>query len=901
MILNGAGTYRPSSYEALQAGWQSSSMQSLMDYAALNSARAQAAQRMAVKTMFGGSVAQQQQMLYGTTGGAMIRYGSQFTEGLFGSGSYVDMMAGLMNISQQGGLAASAFGRNATTMYGAGPVADIAARRMFDHMQNYFSNAGSGTDNLDATQGLSMTQLAALQQTMAAKGRFYGLHMTDTRKAGLVERARVGARDLEAQGNVLGAETIRNALAAGGTEEEIAARLRAITTTAGVSGDIKGVIESTLKTSSVTVANQQAMEKMGKDTTEMAKVINKLRNIYGDIAETDVFNAASNISASKDPATMLRDLERFQREARVQGYGDNLTGYGTMQAGVKNALSSVFGSDVTGSGFATDITSRIITQQRLAAGSQANLTPDQIAQSVIEDVGVTSQETNFKELVRLAFEAENSGDPLKKAAAKKLAERMRGNLDIESQYSAIAEARAVIGDSPTFAPYADQMQALQDKELGYLVNSAIAGTAGKAKLRTYQQVATQKGMLNTEDATTYTGMVEALGTDRLNVILNGEAINDEDVAFLQKVGLSISKDAANQFVGRNRSALQSVTKDVLAMSKDNTVLGLPGQQNLDRTRSMDAFRNAQFGSGPNSINQDSSFLRLGLNLLLDGNKAITDKDVIDYTYATDPGAAAFNIDPNSGKVSMTDSQMQTLASKYSGLDIEELRKITGKDNGADDLADYLKANGVTMSLNEAGVGITLNQDELVAKKKALRAAASAAAANRLGIGELAGLSDEAKRKKAGEILSRDFAGGWSDLDPGEAALQGITDVINNKGYDYTPEGIAKRQQVAAKLKNLVYESGATPDMDSLGDKILTDEAYSGLRESFGIAGLSKTMREQLAKGDSKMGAELAGFALSQAGGFEPSKEQLAAIEQLRASAGQTQRVGLMIVEKMEYK
>jgi len=896
MIISGAGSYKPSNYEAVTAGWQQSSMQSLLDYAAMNSARAQAAQRTAVNSMFGGSMEQQQRMLYGTRGGAMIRYGSQFMEGMYGSGSYVDMMAGNINMAQNAGFSGSAFGRQATSVYGAGPVTDILARRMFDRQNQYFSNA-SGSDSLMRTQGLSLTDLSVLQQTMAANGAFAGRNVLSVERAGLADRARSAARDLSANGNVQGSQDILKAINQGGTEATLKNRLQELAKTTG-SGDIKGVIDSAINSTSITKVNDRELDNMNKEVTQMAKVLNKFRNIYGEVASSDIFKVASSVSANKDPNKLLADIESFQRMARTQGMGDNLQGLAQQQAGVVSMLSGVFGSKGA-SAMGTDVMSNIITQQRLALKNQQNLTPEQIQNSVAGDVANTGNEANFQEARRLAYEAKISGDPAKIAAAEKLAQAMTNELDITKQSEAIAAATSVIGNQRTLATAQEQETALAGTPLGNSIAKARIETAKRSVIRIYEEAGSAKGVT---DNATYTGALEALGTDRFKTLAEGkEKLSKEDIAELKGRGVNVTSLQNMLSDPGQRSILLSATSDVLAKDKAAGISGAAADRDLKKRLNQDAIKSAKYGNELADPYSGESVLRLGLKALIDPEKAVTEKDVRDYAFATSKGALDFSTDMATGKLIMTDAQIQEMAKK-TGIDPAVLKGFTESETGMADFQSTMTANKFTIGVGPDGRGIALSTDDIESRTEELKKSAKETAMNRLGLAGLTGLNAEDAKEKAGDMLRRDFGEqGLAEQDSeAEAALRGVKNVVHGTAYDNTEEGISRRRQDAIKLKTLIDASGADEELDTLGDSILTDDAYADLRTNFGIGDLTEEMRKNFAK-DSTTGRDIAKYALSQAGAYEPSKQEQELMERLRnnGGGGGNQNIAHMTVQHLE--
>ena len=883
MIISGAGSYKPSNYEAVTAGWQQSSMQSLLDYAAMNSARAQAAQRTAVNSMFGGSTEQQQRMLYGTRGGAMIRYGSQFMEGMYGSGSYVDMMAGNINMAQNAGFSGSAFGRQATSVYGAGPVTDILARRMFDRQNQYFSN-GSGSDSLMRTQGLSLTELSVLQQTMAANGAFAGRNVLSVERAGLADRARSAARDLSANGNVQGSQDILKAINQGGTEATLKNRLQELSKTTG-SGDIKGVIDSAINSTSITKVNDRELDNMNKEVTQMAKVLNKFRNIYGEVASSDIFKVASSVSANKDPNKLLADIESFQRMARTQGMGDNLQGLAQQQAGVVSMLSGVFGSKAAG-GMGTDVNSNIITQQRLALKNQQNLTPEQIKNSVAGDIASTGNEANFQEVRRLAFEAQISGDPAKIAAAQKLTEAMTGELDVVKQSEAIAAATSVIGNQRTSISAEKQDAALAGTPLGNALAKARIDTAKRSVIRLYEDVGIGKGVT---DNATYTGALEALGTDRFKTLAEGkEKLSKEDIEELKGRGVNVSSLQNMLADPKQRTALLATTSEVLAGDKAAGISGAAADRDYKKRLNQDTIKAAKYGNELADPYSGESVLRLGLKALIDPEKAVTEKDVRDYAFATSKGALDFSTDMATGKLIMTDAQIQEMAKK-TGIDPAVLKGFTESETGMADFQSTMTANKFSIGVGADGRGIALSTDDIESRTEELKKSAKDAAMRRLGLGELIDPKNGSMGDKSSEILKKEFGRGLlveidSEIATEEAALRGVTSVVDGDNYDNTEEGITRRKQDAAKLKTLIDLSGSDAKLDELGDDILTDKKYANLRTQFGIGDLTEEMRKNFAE-DSTTGRDIANYALSQAGAYEPSKQEQELMESLRNNGG----------------
>lgn len=904
MIVNGAGGYRPSNYEALLADYQKSSEQSLFDYAAMNNARAQAAQRAAARALLSGTEEQRQRQLYSTRQGAMIRYGSQFAEGMYGSGSYVDMMAGALNIAQNAGIAGSAFGRNAASVYGPGPVTDILAKRMFSASNRYFSEE-SGRDNLMHTQGLSLTDISVLQQTMAQKGGVYGRDMVSVREANLSERALSAADDLADTGNKSAAAAIQKLVdAARGNDAELEKQLNAYRETAG-SGDVKGAIDAAIKSRSITTVNDSQLEKFNRETTEMAKVLNKFRNIYGEVAASDVFNVASAFSASTDPFRLSADIDRFQTMAIAQGYGQNLTGLGMQQRAVAQALTSVLGSERAGGSMATDVNRDILSRQRVSMGLQRNLTQEQIANSVIADVGTTANEANFVEAQRLIFEANNSQDPAQKAAAAELARKLNGNLSLADQAKAIREARnSITATAPTSATKEDIRTAIAGTDAGDELFAAIQNTARRSVLRTYQGSAISRG-LDSADTGTYVGMLEALGSERFSQLVDASrtennTLTADDLANLGKLG--ITGDQVNALLGDQTKLikLRQGFSDVNARGESQLILGIGEIAEQRRKENETAVKQSLFGRETN-LSQDKSIFQLGLSLMADPNKNISQKDVTDYIFATNQGPMEFSVDQQTGNLQMTSDQIKALAAR-TGLDVAEVEKLTQTEGGFLDLTKKLKNRGMEVVTNAEGQGITINQEQIDIGKKNITEAAQKVALERLGLGEFNTGNDESNKERANEILESWVGPDRWFVSASEKAAEATQDILMSKGFDQSPEGREKLRQSAIQLKELIRVSGADEELSSVGEEILTGDDYEKWRGDLGIGELSEETRKNLSK-DTELTKKIAKIALTAQTGGVLSKDEQDTLEQLQrrgSGGGGMNSVNVMRVENVHF-
>lgn len=889
MLLSGSGSYRPSSYESVVGGWQQSSMQSLLDYAAMNNARAQAAARQAMAYSMGGTPDEQNRALFNSRQGAAYRYASQFTEGLYGRGSYVDMMAGYMNITQNAGMYGSSFGRQSTMMYGQGPVTDVLAKRMFDQANKYFTDPVTGRNNLSNTQGLSITELSNIQQVMAGEGLFAGKDMVSVNRADLRTRITRGAKDLLAAGNTSGYNDLRSVLTNTSitNDSQLTSALNDLKGKGSTSGMTKGVIDSALKTDFVQDINETAMDAQLKDTTKMAKVLNKLRNVYGDVAETDLFKASQIFSGSKDPNKLLADMQAFERMARVNGLGNNLEGAARQQAGVASAMSAIFGSTQAGGLMATDVHNNILVQQRLKLTGQTHLTNEQVKSSVEEDIAGTAAEANMQDAVRLAVIAEQSGDPEKIRAAREGLAKMKGNLDPGAQSEILAGMRGTVGDRVVNLSYQEQMAYLADKGLGQSIKNVLVDTADRSKLRIYEENAASQG-LEGENRATYLGMVEGLGTKRLSDVLKSGALSEEDIKVLKARG--IDTDAAGRMLKDKtvRENMTVATEQTKAKGEATMMQGDVAKQEARVLASKEAYKSMLFGDEYGDPLKGSSIIELGLGLLADPNKQITDKDVRDYQLArtrTEGGMFSASAD---GKLQMTEEQIAKMVSMNPDIKAEDLRKFIGSDTGLADFQTYMTERGYELAVDK-NKGLALTKEEMDQTREGIIHEGKKQALKNLGLEDVSNASSPEEQKKKAQEMLKKFGG-----------TEGFADYLMfAAAKDDSPEGVEKRKAGAAQLRELLKFSGDDKGLEELGDKILTsdDDKYKNLRESLGFGGMSEAVRKEMAK-DDKKGRQLAGFALAQAGQYAATPEQEALVEHLRAGGGGNQRVAYMHVEHM---
>lgn len=887
MIINGAGSYRPSNYEALLADWQKSREQSLFDYAAMNNARARAAQRAAAGVIFGGSAEEQQRALFSTRTGAMIRYGSQFTENLLGSGSYVDMMGAVMNVAQNAGFAGSAFGKTASPIYGPGMVTDILAKKMFQGANNYFSTA-AGTDNLLRTQGLSITDLAGIQQAMASKGMFYGRNIVSVEEADLAKRALSAAGGLADTGNNVAADQIRKAVTdAAGNEVTLKQALQKIKESTS-SGDLKGALETAFKTTSVTTVNDSEVNQIQRETTQMAKALVKLRNIYGDVAGTDIFNAAGAMSGGgfRDPNQLLADMQRFESMARVYGYGDNLQGVAQQQAGIASALSSVFGSTITGGSMATSTNFNVLARQRLTMGFQKHLTDQQVAENVVADVASTAKENNMVEATRLAFEANNTADPAKIAAASEMLRSLNGELDPGKQLDIIRKARKSIGaDVRTRSGQNEQIQALAGTSLGTQLTDVFNTTGKLSVLRMYEDSFTDRG-LSSKDRASALAILRGLGSGRFDELINNAPITAEDMSFINKAGGN-STDVIDFLRNENaRNIARSGALDIRARNKSALITGTKADEEAMQALSIDAAKVARFGDEQADPLKGENILRIGLRVLADGGKSVSAQDIRDYIFATSKDSPAFSVNYDTGAFSANEAQIEQIA-KTLGVDTQTIKNFTTSKSGFSDFSQLATKKGIQIGTNAKGEGrlITNLEFDKIGNELTTTIAPNLAL-ERIGLGAFVDL-DPAKRKAEAEKMLKAYIRpdqnifGIPTKNINDVAAEKARDVIESKGFDQSPEQQEKRRMFAEQISKLIEYSGANEEMDELGKDLLTDSEYKGMREQFGLKDLTQETRKALAE-DTQTSKKFAEYALNRARGANETDAEKAFIEELRS-------------------
>lgn len=909
-----SGSYAPSAYEKVMADIRTGQTQSLMDYAAQNNARAQAASRISAGALLSGDRSTYNEQLFNSKRGAGIRLGSQYFENVYGSGSYVDLMAGSINSAQFGGLRVGSFGRASAATYGSGPAADFLAKSMFDRSNKFFSNA-NGTDNLARTQGLGMTEISKIQQTLISSGRYANDTFGEFRSTSLGERIRFSANDLEKTGNTSGASRLRSTLANyGGNESMLQQTLKSMLSDSTLGGDLKGSIKTALDSTSSFIENPQALDKLNEDAVKMAKVITKLKNVYGNVAKTDIFKiSGASIQDVDGLARQSRDADKFITSARVAGYGENVGQFALLNDQTHQALSQIYGSSTAAGSQSRDVTSNIVLQARLNKASGGNLTESQVANSVLSDIAGTQDEGNIKELIRLAAAAELSKDPAQIAKVASASKLITSSLDPTAQAAALSNLRGELGNPTVLLSEAEQRTLLQETKSGERVFSDTTSYAGSTVMRTYKNNALALGV-DSNTYSEYEKILKTIGSANMANFLNGDEalINDTNaISALKESGVDTGN--IKDFIKNNKKSLLNLTdQTVKDTTHDNTVKGSMREQiEKDKAR-MEDIKQATIGSEAADPTANQTMIRVGIDMLLNGSQGVRSNDVTEYELLTkgigNGGVSDFMLDNEKKNFKFKDSAARAaFVAKNGGADKTALEQALNQEDNFSAVFDIVKNNGGTFGI-KGNDGIVLSEKEMEQKSKELQDRSRDSALKGLGL-NINSVMLDSKDNKYGEQTAlaakaklAQFGSTWATLKGSVSnfgmitedgiveagAERGLRGLAGGDGYTGTDaDKLRKRNDAAGillSLKNGGLDAAAKADIFSeIGADIMTDDAYRSTRDLLGLDGISEKTRKKLSE-DGGIG-QLVDIMLNKQAGGVATPEQQAYIDQLKAGGG----------------
>jgi hypothetical protein len=911
-MIDGSGTYFPSDYERMMANAQKANFNQLMEFAALNNRRTIALARVAARAAHGGTPLEVAERLFNTKEGMVYRHGASMMNNLLGNGSHVDLMAGQLNIAQFGGLGVQSFGRSSESLYGSGMVANVIAEKMFREMDKRLINP-NGTDNLAATQGLDISTVGKLQQELASTGRYANTKMAEIKETTLLQRTNQIIKDLESDGNTAGVKRVRDAaITAGGDEVKLKELLTALSKDETVSGDVKGMLDTALKTKSSVILNEQGMNKIAEDTEKNAKLLVKLQNIFGDVDSVlqnikGISGADMRVEGALDRVSA--DIDRFNRNARAAGFGDDLGGFAARNQQTFAALSQVYGSASAASAVSSDVTAQIIYQQRLNKASGGTQSDSEVAQTVINDIAGASTEQNLVEQRRLAYEASLKG-PEARAAAVKLADDMSRELDPVQQQRLLSEFKSKFNISDTTN--------LSDIDITKALGEDVTGV-GTATLRNQTEYAADTVFRSWEshtmrregiDSSTkdeYLKLAKVLGSQDMAKLfgedpeLRNEILKDKDkMQALADAGVDTSK--IQEFVATNKDSLGALTKVIMDDSTGNAYGGTYAQKQRDIETSKAAIKEAEYGSGRSDMTQHKSLLQLGTNMLLNNKKAATEKDVMEYKLLSEIEDPLFTVNKKTGSVEMSDSQREELIAKYGGENPQILKDILSKPGNFAEFQDYMRTQGGSVGV-KGDKGTIVSAEEMRKGLDFLNQESKKSVIKNMGIKESDLKDGELTMEGARRILEDDYdLDDYDDVE--DEAIDTAENIVTGSGYS-GEDGAERRKKDAYKFKIALDKSGYDPAAvyKELGKNILEDDEYEEIRKTLGINNLSEDTREELAE-TTDLNA-LASYTLNKTAdpSYQGTEEEKRAVAGLRAAAssegGSNSNIGYMRVELME--
>jgi len=885
------GPYFPSAAEQFYGTTRKAAMDSFMNYAFMNNARAQAARDMTARAAFGGSRDLQNERLFNSKAGAGIRQAAGFAEPLYGSGSYVDMAAGLSNMSSTAGFGVGSFGRGPINMYGAGPVSDVVAQRLFTSANRYFSNA-NGMDNVINTQGADMSSVSRTMQILSNSGRYAGMHLANVAGANLQTRLGAAAENLSAVGDTTAAGKINTIISqSGGSEARLMEAVKTLSSADGTSGQLKRELDVAMKSKSVVKMNEPAVNKMLTDTTEMLKVIGKVRSAFGNMSEMEAFRTAGiftsgRLTGEKDISGMNAAMNRMSALAEANGM---TTGEFGQRAMANNAiLSQVYGSAAAAGVSTIDYTNRLITNQRLNNGGVR--TSSQVEQSLAQDIAGVNEEANIIELKRLAYAAQRSGDPEAIAKASAAVEAVTGTLDPSAQAEILSNLRTDLGDPAVALTTQEINNALPDSALGKKTLNSLTDYADLTKNRSYDTLMMKHGFTGTE-AEQFRKLSRVLGSSGMTKI--GEGNNADITKMITDAGLN-PEDFKDLISEEGIAKTKGLMTDAKYKGQDMVIESAAERQSrLDQERI--AKKNQYtYGSDRADIQSGKSLMRLGLDAILGGGKsAPSSRDIMDYSLTTKKYGVDFKIDDNDNLEFRNKGEENNFLDKASNGDPavrNRLEEALKKDKNLTEVGAILEEQGGTIGIS-GKAGKVLNKEEMAAAAKDLRGEALNKAYSYYGVETDLGKRDmspeEESREKARvfESIAIKATGGFgrgAGLNNYDRATMGAGFMVYNslmeKGVDRQDSEAVKTQAVLAME---ALNSGAVDKQKALKDvgyNVATSDEFEGWRKSMGI-NFSEKQREKWTE-DGTAG-QLAEIMLSSKAGKELTADQNKLLENLR--------------------
>jgi hypothetical protein len=920
------GPYYPSATEEFYADQRKYSTGGLMNYASMNNARVQAAAEAASRRMFGGSSELQNERLFNSKAGATVRLGAQAFEGMYGQGSYVDMMAGMMSISSSGGLGIGSFGKTPSRMFAAGPVSDTVSQRLFDSANRYFSNK-DGTDNVMRTQGADMSSVSRTMQILSNSGRYAGMHTANIETADLKTRLASAARNLAATGDTTSQKRIDQIINnSGGDEAKLTEAANQLSQSSSSNGQLRSELQTAMKSNSVINMNERAVEKIFTDTTDMLKVINKIKSAFGDMSESEAFRTAGLFSSGRvrsEQSINQMNASYNNMSATAASHGMTTGQFGQRAMANHAVLTQIFGSAEAAGVANVDFTNRLITNQRLNKGGVR--TDQEVAESLAEDTAGVNQEANMTELQRLTYAASrNPKDTKAQAAATAAIEAVTGTLDPEKQAAALAKLRTELGDPVVNLSKEDQLAALSETDLGRTLAEATGQYVDRTKARSYDKPIMNQGLSKPQADQFRTLLFGEEGSDggalgSPGMELLGQGKIDEVKKLITEAGLDpadfsdiLSEDGQTRTRNIMSDAGNIKGVDMNVASKK----AIAEQAEAKRIAVKDQYK---YGSDPANPNAGKGLLRLGLDAILgDGKGTPSERDVMQYALTETDGnrGLKFTVDEKQDKIVFGEGEREAFlerASQGNPQIRKELEEALDKDPEKNLVAvgQALERYGNTIGM-DGTKGLVLGKDAKEDLAKELQGNAIKEVYNKYGIETslgTEGLSKEAiaaeKKRVFTEVAeknSRMMQYGDSDLF--SKADRGVANMVYNslqeKGVDgKDPEAIRAQAVMATEALN----SGAADKgkvLKAIGYNVATQDEFKGWREDLGIEFSEEKRKKWTEDGTASTLAEI---MLASKTGKALSQEQQDFIKNLQTGgagvgAGGGQTIANMTVTSM---
>jgi hypothetical protein len=885
----------------------------------MNNRRTIAAARLAERAANGGTPLEVAQKLFNTKQGMVYRQGASYMNNMFGNGSHVDLMAGLVNSAQFGGFGVQSFGRSTQSLYGPGPVANIIAQQMFREIDKRITNA-NGTGNTEFTQGLDVTTIGRIHQQLASTGMFANTRIGSFQNNTLFDRTNRVIKDLESDGNIAGVKQVRDImLSVGNDETKLRAALSSLVSSSSTSGDVKGMLDTALKTNSSFVLDEQGITKQLEADKKGAKVLVKLRNILGDVGNIlEGLQGISGVDMRLEGALnkASADVNRFTRNARAAGFADDLGGFAARNQHTVAALSQIYGSDSAASAVGGDVTARIIYQQRLNRASGGTQSDAEVANTVASDIAGARNEQNLVEQRRIAYEAAMKG-PEAKAAAIKLAEQMRTELDPVKQQRLLSDfkTRFNISDTTNLSDR-DITKALGEDASG--VGSATlrdqAAYASETVFRSWESHTMRREGIDSAVKSDYLKMAKVLGAQDMAQLFGNDPtmregiLKDKDkMQALADAGVDTSK--LSTFVETNKESLSALTQVIMDDSAGNAYEGSYLARQRQTEMAKNAIKEAEYGSGRSNMSSHKSLLQLGAEMLLNNTRQATEKDVMEYKLLSEIKDPLFTVDAATGSVVLDAKQRENILKNYGGKDPKVLEDILNSPGNFGAFRDYMETQGGTLGVKD-GRGTVVSEKQMKEGMDFLNQEAANAVRTNMGFKEGDFKDGYLTKEAAVRVLREDFR-----AMPNEGSYSHATKAVGSKvllGEGYQGEGgWERRQKDAYKFKQALDKSGLNSGKvyEKIGADILDDDQYQGMRETLGFGNLSEDVRDELEDNMSAKDKQtLAGYAFNKMAdqnytGTDEEKRVIASLQNLSNNGvggmGGNNTIGFMRVEMME--